>query len=259
MRMVLKLGVVMLVVSCGETATPARRPVVPPGWEAIEPGAKIYIRDRLAMPMPFPGPVPSPIVAFLQNNREIPIPAVPPSDLRDHLSLARLLIVAALHYHSVGDADTAWRHLRTASQLVDAMFRRPEPASQGMASFEGCMITGAMRQMPGPPPEWALKWPEVGVVARIRIIAGNTPELSNRLLQFLAHIEGTRLILAARRIKQTTGDWPETAPPIQSPLAQPAWLYARTADGELFITTTTPLTTLDTAITLNLPQRHKEQ
>jgi hypothetical protein len=354
-------------------------PLGPPrttsGWKAIDGPAKEYLHARLSAPTRASVPAPTPVAGFLHQHEEgirrvektllsngppqWPMDSrkgfnAPLPNLLGNLFLVRLLVAAALQHGSAGEGDAGWRDLEAASRLPDGLFRRPEVISQLVALAEASMITGAMRQMPGPPPQWALTWPEHDLVGEMnqaatadawmlyvpfnsppttdlfnadsgqennattggrvlsfllspymRASAANAASAHSRLLReyanrsacsqilttwkpnellpewnrfgrialpseaigsaygkvhlLLAQLEGTRLVLAARRGRSDEGAWPAVAPEVRSPCAQRIWSYARTDSGELVVAATTPLLINGVQGAWNLSQRYVER
>jgi hypothetical protein len=107
-----------------------------------------------------------------------------------------------------------------------------------------------------PPSQLVPAW---NVMGRAVLGAGTLESLYQRMHLLLAQIDGTDLILEARRIRQSSGEWPAAAPKGPSRCSTPMWAYARTEANELLVTTTTPLAVVGPPNTLRLPLRHLEQ
>ncbi len=101
--------------------------------------------------------------------------------------------------------------------------------------------------------------PEWNVFGRVTDPGEAVGTSYRRLHRFLAHVEGTRLILASRRVKQETTLWPIAAPVVRSPCVEHLWSYAVARSGDLSLTVTTPLPTVGTRTALTLPQRYVEE
>lgn len=82
---------------------------------------------------------------------DAPIP-----NLLGHLNLSRLLVAAALHEASARRHGEAWRLLEAADRLADSAERRPDTLSILIAIAEKKLITGAVRLLDPPVPDWAI-------------------------------------------------------------------------------------------------------
>jgi hypothetical protein len=98
--------------------------------------------------------------------------------------------------------------------------------------------------------------PEWNAFGRVALPSEAIGTSYQRAHQLLAQLDGTNLMIAARRFRQSNGMWPSAAPPIRSRCSQPMWIYARTDSSGVLMTTATPLFTVGTPGALNLPQRY---
>jgi hypothetical protein len=101
--------------------------------------------------------------------------------------------------------------------------------------------------------------PKWNVFGKIVFIGDSLGLGYRRLHLFLAQLEGTRLILGARRAKQETKVWPRTAPSIASPCTVAPWSYAVDSSGKLSLAARTPFATIGTPKALALPQSFSEE
>jgi hypothetical protein len=148
-------------------------------WKDIDAPVKTYLVEVLRQARSAPRPAPAPVAAFLteheaaiQRLAQTLIAGKPPAwrvdvkkgfdaplpNLLGNLHLVRLLAISSLHHASRNELESAWRDLHAASRLPEGLFRRPDTISQLIAIAEASVIVGTMRQLSGPPPQWALTW-----------------------------------------------------------------------------------------------------
>jgi hypothetical protein len=80
----------------------------------------------------------------------------PMPNLLGHINLNRVLVAAALHEASQRRHGEAWRLLEAADRLADSAERRPDTLSILIGISEKKLITGAVRLLEPPVPDWAI-------------------------------------------------------------------------------------------------------
>lgn len=186
-------------------------------WKSIDKPLGTYVRTTLQQERATPAMPPAQVAAFLTENesaidglarvliaKEPPVWRVevgsgfdaPLPNLLGNLQLVRLLVASSLRHAGRNQSGPAWRDLQAASRLPKGLFSRPEPMSQLIAIAEASLIVGTMRQLPGPPPPWALTWPEEDLPRRLnRAFAvdawhGLSPFASTRMIDFFTLFAG---------------------------------------------------------------------
>lgn len=139
-----------------------------------------YVTNAAAQAHSNPQPPPAVIAPFLNQNAgrldeiedalQTAIPAwrldirdpdtAPSPPLGACVTLVRLLIAVALDRAAHDDMAGAWHALRAASRIPEGLLVRPEVMSETVAMVLAKFVLGAMRQIRGAPPSWALRWPE---------------------------------------------------------------------------------------------------
>jgi hypothetical protein len=99
--------------------------------------------------------------------------------------------------------------------------------------------------------------PEWNTFGRVAVPVESIGSSYRRLRGLHAHIEGTRLLLQARRARSQTGVWPGEPPPIVSPCAKRMWSYTATADG-IRIESGATIPPLEAREALNLAMQFEE-